>query len=141
MNLKCNGCFGGLPNAFDIGTDDAPFFQGTTPSLTVTVTLPDGVTPVNIAGAKIYLTCKKDPADSDADALFQLSTTGGAIVISTQFGATLGQFVATFASANTAALSALLSYLYDCRVILSGNVQDVLYGKITVTPSITQAIT
>ena len=65
MNLKYNGCFGGLPNAFPLGTLEAPFFQGTTPTLTVTVTLADSVTPVNLTGAVIYLTCKSDPSDSD----------------------------------------------------------------------------
>jgi len=139
MNLKCNGCFGGLPNAFNIGTPEAPFFQGTTPTLTVTVTLADGVTPVNLTDAKIYLTCKNDPSQADPG-LFQLSTTGGGIVISDQSTHT-GQFVATFQSANTVSLSALLNYPYDVRVILAGNVETVLYGVLTVSPAITQAIT
>ena len=140
MNLKCNGCFGGLPNAFPLGTLEAPFFQGTTPTLTVTVTLADGVTPVNLSGAVIYLTCKSDPSDSDPG-LFQLSTTGGQIAILTQSGGTLGQFVVTFPGAATTSLRVLLSYPYDVRVILSDNVQTVLYGQLTLSQAITQAQT
>ena len=137
MNLKCNGCYGGLPNQFPLGTPDAPFFQGTTPCLTVTVTELGGVTLVDLTGAKILLTVKADPSDADPG-LFQLSTVTSEIVISPQSGATLGQFVATFASANTAALSALLNYPYDVRIILSGNVQTVLYGRLTLSEAITQ---
>ena len=49
-NFKCSACFGET-NDFDIGTPDAPFFQGTTPTLTVDVTDVDGVTPVVLTGA------------------------------------------------------------------------------------------
>jgi hypothetical protein len=138
MNLKCNGVWNGLPNAFNIGSEEAPFFQGTTPTLTVTVTQADGVTLVNLTGATIYLTCKNDPSQADPG-LFQLSTTAANIVILTQSGATLGQFVVTFPASATAALSYLLNYPYDCRIILAGNIQTVLYGAITLTAAITQA--
>ena len=139
MNLKCNGCWNGSPNEFPLGTPEEPFFQGTTPTLTVTVTQLDGVTPVNLTGAVIYLTCKADPSDADPG-LFQLSTTGGQIGISPQSGATVGQFVVTFPSVATAALSALLSYPYDCRVILGGNVQTILFGPLTLAQAITQKV-
>lgn len=138
MNLKCNGSFGGLPNAFPLGTPDAPFFQGTTPALTVTVTLPDGVTPVNLMGAKVYLTCKSDPSDADPG-LFQLSTVTGEIVLAAQSGTTVGQLTATFPAVATASLSAMRSYPYDVRIILAGNVQTVLYGLLTLSQAITQS--
>jgi hypothetical protein len=143
QNFKCSGIFGGLPNAFNIGTPENPFFQGTTPTLTVTVYQPDGVTPVVLTGAKIYLTVKADPADADPG-LFQLSTTGGSIVISTQSGAPVGQFVATFPASATVAAGNLqpgLQYPFDCRVILAGNVQTVVYGELTLMQAITQAVT
>jgi len=137
MNLKCTGCFGGLPNSFALGTPEAPFFQGTTPTLTVTVTLADGVTLVDLTGAVIYLTAKSDPSDADPG-LFQLSTTGGQIALSNQT-TNKGQFVVSFPASATASLSALLSFPFDVRVILSGNIQTVVYGPLTLSQAITQA--
>ena len=137
-NFKCSACFGET-NDFDIGTPDAPFFPGTTPTLTVDVTDVDGVTPVVLTGAVIYLTCKKDPGDADPG-LFQLSTTSGEIVLSPQSGSTVGQFVVTFPSDATANLSAMLDYLYDVRIILAGDIQNVLFGTLRLTPTITQAV-
>ena len=136
--FKCEGYFGDSPNEFDLGTPDNPFFQGTTPSLTVTVLDSAGV-PVNISGATIYLTAKADPLDADPG-LFQLSTTNAEIVISPQSGDTIGQYVATFPATATKNLSALLHYLYDSRIILAGNVQTVLFGELTLTQAITTAV-
>ena len=127
-------------NDFNIGGDVVPFFAGDTPSLTVDVTEPDGITPVNISQALIILTCKVNPDDSDANAVFTLSTDTGEIVISPQSGETVGEFVVTFPSDATANLSTLLPYLYSIRLILSGNVQTILFGAIKLKKAITQAV-
>jgi hypothetical protein len=115
------------------------FVQGNTPSLTVTVTEADGVTLVDITDATIYLTCKADPGDTDDDALFQLSTTRGDIVIPDQSGVLKGQYIVTFPAAATEALSALLKYPYDSKVELGGNLQTVIGGTIQLTQAITRA--
>jgi len=116
---------------------DLNFVQGNTPGLTVTVTLPDGVTKVDLTGAVIYLTAKEDPSEADPG-LFQLSTVSGDIDISDQ-ETNLGEYVVTFPAAATANLSALKEYFWDSKVELNGILQTVIGGKLTLTQAITQA--
>jgi hypothetical protein len=62
-----------------------PLRRGDTPIWRIVVTDYDG-SPFNLAGYTIRMTAKRDVNDSDADAVFQLSTTDGTITITDAAG-------------------------------------------------------
>ena len=112
------------------------FVQGNTPEIDVAVTDING-NPIDLTDADIYLTCKNDPAQTDAEALFQL-TVGSGITLFDQVTMP-GQFKAIIPAAATQSLSALLAYLYDCKIDLDGNLQTVFGGRLVLWSAITQS--
>lgn len=111
-------------NAYDIirGDDevlDSVAYQG------------DGITPLDLTGATIWCTGKIDPADIDANALWQKTNgTGGAITITDALN---GVFETVIVPADTDALTAETTVFFDIQVRTSaGKVHTVDWGAITV---------
>lgn len=77
-----------------------------------TVLLADG-TPVDITGATIWLTVKRNARDLDSAAVFVLSTVNGRITFP---NAALGQFLVTAAPGDTDALVLAEVFEYDIQI-------------------------
>ena len=90
---------------------------------------------MDISGAKIWLTVKRNQADADSAALLQYSTAGVNIQITDGVN---GQFTVFFGSADTADLAG--TWWYDIKVrFVSGKILRLAYGRIEFLPNITQA--
>jgi hypothetical protein len=96
-------------------TYDLRKVRGTTISLTFTVKDEDGQV-ADLTGATAYLRVRPDPK---AAPVIQKQSPASGITISTQTGATKGQFVATVLPADTASLEPG-DYIWDAWVVFSG---------------------
>jgi len=116
-------------------------FQGESFVLNLQVKNLDG-SPKNLAGAKLYLTVKYNYADNDTQAVFQGSSTGGAIIITL---AAAGYATATMppSATNPTLLntSGDLDLNYDVKVIDSAGIESIAqFGVLTVHCPSTQAL-
>lgn len=99
-----------------------------------------GLTSSGLTGCTLYFTAKRDISDTDANAQFQKSTTGGGITV-TQAGNATTPGIANVAlvPADTSSLAAYVVVLqWDCALVdASGNHTTVAQGTLTVTPDVT----
>lgn len=120
--------------------------RGDTLELDLTVFLGDGVTPLNLTGAKLWSTIKHDYDDADEDAVSQVSSTGGSVPVGG--GVTITDAVNGLANVKhsplaTSGLDASVQKLvYDVQLKDSlGRVFTIAEGVITVKPDTTQTTT
>lgn len=92
---------------------------------------------VNLSGASIYFTAKYNFTDSDADAVFQLSTSSGITITN----AAAGAISITIPSSATSSLPyAELRLVYDLLVITASNTRGFpLRGTLIVSPNVSRA--
>lgn len=112
--------------------------RGDTPPWDITVTEADG-TPFNLSGWTIRMTAKRDPGDSDADAVFQLSTAAGTITITDAAG---GLATAQPLRASTNTLTTDLTVFWDVQVAKDGSPDEtytVDNGTLLIQRDITRA--
>lgn len=114
-------------------------FRGETPAWEITVNEVRGgvTTAYNLTGATIYCTAKRDLADADASAVFQL-TVGSGITIT---NAAAGQAVIEPPASATNVLTEETQLWLDVRVIVGGKPHTV-YGPtaLLVRMPVTRAI-
>jgi hypothetical protein len=111
-------------------------------------TLPAGSTnplvPVDLTGSTIWMTAKKELADLDASAVFQIKTPTDIVV---DADPTSGRAKIIVPASSTTSLTfptdvAQIELFYDVQVKTStGIVQTVASGKITLTEDVTDAVT
>lgn len=121
------------------GAGFRPLHAGDDYEYTFTVTQ-DGL-PVNLTGAKLWLTVKTDPAASDEDAKLQL--TSASINEIEIVNATQGRFVVKFASGGSKPTGNLAgTWLYDLQVKLAGpsRIVTLARGAIEFLENITRAV-
>lgn len=110
--------------------------RGDTPLWLITVT--QSGTPFNLTGYTIRMTAKYAVNDSDADALFQLSTTTGEIVITDAAG---GLAQARPLRSSTSALTEDKTVYWDIQISKNGS-PDVTFtvdsGELLITRDITR---
>lgn len=94
-----------------------------------------GGSPVNITGCSLTFTAKRSLQDSDADAVFQITTTGGGIVITNGPG---GLCEITIASADTSAETQAIRCYCDLQCVDTlGNVSTTATGTLTIKIDVT----
>lgn len=100
---------------------------------------PSGFAPVDITGATLWFTAKNNLADTDLQAVAQVSTVNGGIVIT---NAPSGQFkVQMLPQATLQFPDAEVDLFYDIQLEdTTLNVATVMSGTLTVTPDVTRAI-
>lgn len=92
----------------------------------------DGVTPVNLTGAKVYLTVKKRIEDADSDAVIQK-------IVTTHTDPVNG--ITEIKLSHTETKIDLGRYFYDVQLTDAGNeVKTVLIGYFTVTKEVTKEV-
>lgn len=111
--------------------------RGDTPLWTLTATQQDGVTPFDLAGYTIRMTAKRTYADTDADAVFQLSTDTGEIIIT---DAAAGTATIRPLRSSTSGLTADAVLVWDVQIALDG-APDVTYTIATGTLRVAQDVT
>lgn len=90
---------------------------------------------LDLTGATLTMTAKFNVTDDNADALFELTTTGGGIVIT---DATAGEFTVTIPPAATLDCPFIKTIIfYDIQYSLSGTIYTILRGQLIVVPDIT----
>ena len=91
---------------------------------------------IDLTGAVVWFTAKRSPTDSDADAIFQLSSAGAGITID---DAEAGLMTATVDPADTSALSATVHTLvYGVQVVEADDtVTTTQSGPLIVSPDVT----
>lgn len=96
--------------------------------------------PVDLTGGTVRMTAKWSVSDSDADAVFQLSSASASEI--EIVSAVDGQIRVTISSSNTEDLPYRKTELpYDIQFVdVSGSVYTVLYGTLTVVPDITRTV-
>ena len=113
----------------------APMRRGDTPVWEITVT--EGGASFNLTGYTIRMTAKRSIDDSDADAVFQLDTTTGTIVITNAAG---GLAEAQPERASTSSLTTDLTVYWDVQIAKDGS-PDVTYTVDNGTLQIVRDIT
>lgn len=113
-------------------------FRGDTPVLGLTVFQEDGVTPYDLTGHAIWMTAKRNKDDADLDAVFQVSTTSGAITITNAAGG-VAQIVPP--TTATSGLTADEKLFYDVQVrnLAGTRTHTTTYGRLTVRRDVTRA--
>ncbi len=116
-------------------------WRGDTFELDLVVTRQDPVTklyrPVNLAGAKLWITAKFNLEDTDDNAVFQASTTSGGIVIT---DAAAGKASIAVPATATIALTADESRLfYDIQLDSAGRIYTLERGTLIVNADVTRA--
>lgn len=114
--------------------------RGDTAPFVGRVTRPLGGPPVDLTGAKIWMTAKRRQEDPDSAAVFQISTTGGDIAI---LNAVNGDYQVTVPPSATLALEAKSLTLYfdvQLREVAGNRVTTIDEGGLTVTSDVTQTI-
>lgn len=111
-------------------------------------TLPPGTSnpyvPVDLTGAKLWMTAKKKLTDTDAKAVFQITSPSDITIDTTP---TTGRAKVTVPASATLSVvfpvdTAQLEIYYDIQVKTStGIVQTVASGKLILTEDVTDAIT
>lgn len=93
--------------------------------------------PVDLTGAKIWMTAKKSVADADGSAVFEVTTPVDVVVTDALGG--LAEIVVP-ASLTTSLGDQPVGLYYDIQVRLaSGKVQTIEAGTLTVIPDVTRA--
>lgn len=108
--------------------------QGTSRDIDITCLQPDGVTPINITGGKVYFTVNSvdNPADDTSAALQK--------TVTSHTNPTLGQTTVSLVPSDTSALTAQ-TYFYDAKLIESGGSEIALaQDKFILKPAITRSI-
>lgn len=128
------------PTKLEVRRGDTTIFTYASKRVTDATTNPVTTTPLILTSATIKFTAKNDPDDSDADAVFQKTTSGGITITS----GPLGQFQVKLAPADTSSIDLacedFLDLYFDCQVTLgatngpysSGDVITVDSGILTV---------
>jgi hypothetical protein len=111
-----------------IKTHNIRAVRGTTIRLTCMVRNEDGAQ-VDLTGATVHLRVRPD---LKAAAIIQKSSPASGIVLSTQTGATKGQYVATILHSDTAAL-ATGDYAWDSWVVTAGGDRFAVVAPSTLT--------
>lgn len=94
---------------------------------------------VNITGCSLTFTAKRSLTDADADAVLQLTTTGGAIVITNGPG---GLCTISVASADTSALTVPTLCYCDLQLVDTlGNVSTTATGTLMIKVDVTETNT
>ena len=120
-------------------TDLAIVSRGDTILLSITLRKPAGSTTpyVNPGSLTAWMTLKRDPADSDAQAVWQGSTIDGAIVLADALDS---RFSVTVPAAITVPLAAPTVLYWDVQVRESdGTITTVNDGRLPIQPDITRA--
>jgi hypothetical protein len=116
-------------------------FRGDSLELFLNVTIPGpGHTrpPVDITGCTLWMTCKRKREDLDADAIFQVSTSGGQIVIT---DGPNGKATIVVPAAATVNLVQEERFFYDIQLrSASGVVRTIESGIIVLQLDVTRAI-
>lgn len=112
---------------------DLTLFRGDTTRLTATCTSAATGQPVNLAGATVTLTAKRQLTDADADAVFQVKSADGDITISGNVATII------IAGTLTAPLTAVATLFYDVQVTGGDGPQTVVWGTLTVQLDVTRA--
>lgn len=106
------------PARLEMRRGDTTIFYFTSVRVTDATTNPVTTTPWDLTSATIYFTAKEDPQDSDADAVFQKSTSSGITITS----AANGLYYVKIASSDTSGLDlscdGFLDLYYDVEVVL-----------------------
>lgn len=101
-------------------------------------TVTRGGVALDLTGAKVWLTVKENPIETDAQAKLQLDSSNSAEIEITD--ADDGQFTVKFRNAGTADLEG--KWWYDIQVKLADTtIITVAYGEIEFLPDITRATT
>ncbi len=99
--------------------------------------MPPGAVPLNLTGAKVWLTVKRFASDGDGLALAQLTTTAGSVVLTTPLS---GVATATMQPGPTLGFPDMDTELaYDVQVLLAGATTTVELGTLVVRPDVTSA--
>jgi hypothetical protein len=110
--------------------------RGDTRTIPIIAKYPDTDTVINLTDATVWFTAKRSPADTDADAIFQLNSAGLGITIDDEEN---GLATATIDPADTSDLSATLyTLVYGVQVVESdGTVITTQSGPLIVSPDVT----
>ena len=113
---------------------DLTIYRGDTTRLNLLVVLAGAA--YDLTGHNIWFTAKQSFLDADVSAVFQKSTTGGGIVITSALN---GRAQITISPIDTEGLTNIKSLLvYDCQVESpGGDVYTVSYGNLIVLPDVT----
>lgn len=110
--------------------------RGDTNRIDATVTI-EGV-PLNISAYDIWCTAKYDKADTDLQALFQVTKAAGAIVVS---GVDNNIAEITIAASLTSALTTDVRVFYDVQIkSAGGQITTVAEGTMTISRDVTRAV-
>lgn len=110
--------------------------RGDTNRIDATVTIED--VPLNISAYDIWCTAKYDKADTDAQALFQVTKAAGAIVV-TGTNSNVAQI--TIAASLTSALTSDVRVFYDVQIkSAGGQITTVAEGTMTISRDVTRAV-
>lgn len=93
---------------------------------------------VNLTGCSLWFTVKNAVTDTDAAAVFQLTSPASGITIAS---GPAGRFQITIAPAYTSGLPyVVIPLVYDLQMKdVSGNVSTLISGALTVVPDVTRA--
>lgn len=112
-----------------------PVKRGDTIVLDITVTTAAGAAQ-DLAGCTLYATLKDDLSDTDANAISQVTTTGGGIVVDSP--TTLGTATATFPASATLGLTQSTTLYWDVQLKdATGQIFTVADGTIPVQLDVT----
>lgn len=116
---------------------DVTLRAGEDRALDVTLTEPDGVTPVDLSspGILLWFTAKRLSTDADADALIQRTRADGI----TTTNAVAGQVTIAIPGAATDGLAGVVDLFCDVRMLRAGLISVPLVGRVRVTPTATRA--
>lgn len=106
-------------------------------TIKVRVTVQRDGAPVNLTGALFWLTAKRWMHQSDADALIQKSSAGGAVVVAAP---ATGVAIITINPDDTAGFTDSLQLHCDVQMVeQNGTVSTVALGTLTVLADVTRA--
>lgn len=115
---------------------DIPFWRGDGLVFDCTITS-DGV-PVDLSSYAIWCTGKRNLADLDADAVFQVTKLGGGITIS---GASNNIAHIVVPASATSGLTVPLTLFYDVQIkATTGQPITVVWGQLSIGQDVTRAI-
>lgn len=113
----------------------ANYIRGDSRAITITVTKPDGITPFDLTGCKVYFTVnanKNNTASDDSSAVISLST-------STFTAPLTGIATLQLTNAQTQTLTPGV-YYYDAQVKdISGGITSLPQNTFTVVPDVTRS--